>query len=197
MKITELLSEAESDTITLYHGGRGLEYGGHREIVPNAKGRWEHGPGLYLTTSYSRARSYAKGGRKVYKVVIRRGTNLRGSTISYQAVQQFTKQYIMARSRKSFIEDINTIMARYDLTDRVPSDVFVNLIINDNLLSSSKTPVLNKFLVDNGIDYSIVTNYGGSGETVVALFNRNLIVDVSPLGKETITDYNVSFPWNT
>lgn len=196
MKIIELLVESESDTIILYHGGRGLEYGGHREIVPNAKGRWEHGPGLYLTTSYSRAKNYAKGGRKVYKIVIKRGKNLRGSTIPYQEVQQFTKQYIAASKRKSFIEELNTIMARYNLTDKVPADVFVNLIINDDLLQSSKTPILNKFLVDNGIDYSIVTNYGGSGETVVALFNRNLIISASLLGKEEITDYDISFPWN-
>ena len=195
MKVAELLSETEHDTITLYHGGRGLEYGGHREIVPNAKGRWEHGPGLYLTTSYTRARDYAKGGRKVYKVVIKRGKNLRGSTIPYQEVQQFVKQYITASKRKSFIEELKIIMTRYHLTDKVPADVFVNLIINDNLMQSSKTPILNKFLVDNGIDYSIVTNYGGSGETVVALFNRELIISASPFGKEKITDYDISFPW--
>lgn len=194
MKINDILTENNSDTLTLYHGGRGLEFN-YMDIFPNAKGRWEHGPGLYLTTSYSRAYQYARGGRKIYKVVIKRGNNLRGATIPFDNVLNFVKSYIVTSKRRKFVDELTEIMLRYDLTDSVPADNFTNIIINDDLLPSSKTPALTQFLVDNGIDYSIVSSYGGANETVVVLFNRNLILSAKPVGKEKITDFDIEFPW--
>lgn len=194
MKISDLLLE-NTDTLTLYHGGRGLEYGGYREVVPNAKGRWEHGPGLYLTTSYQRAQSYAKGGRKVYKVTISKGNDIRRALLPLQAVKDFVNQHVVKSKRQSFMDDIERIINQRKLVDQFPATSFVTLLINDDAMNSSKTPILNNFLVDNGIDYSIVNNYGGSGETVVALFNRSLIKNAVAVGKEKITDYEVDFPW--
>lgn len=196
MKVSELLLENENDTITLYHGGRGLEYGGHKNVFPNSKGRWENGPGIYLTTSYMRARSYAKGGRKVYQITIKKGNDLGNSTIPYESVKFFVKQYVSASKRRPFMDDIDQVMNRRNIENDVPGEVFVNLLINDDALNSSRTPILNKFLVDNGIDYSIVSNYGGSGETVIALFNRDLITNVTQMKSDDVVDYNVEFPWN-
>lgn len=193
MKISEILTE-DTNTITLYHGGRGLEYGGYREVVANAKGRWEHGPGLYLTTSYERAMSYAKGGRKVYKVVIKQGNDIRSAMIPYQAVENFVKQYVVGAKRKSIMEDIKRTMSRMKI-DTVPATAFINLLINSDAMKSSYTPQLNDFLVDNNIDYAIVNSYGGADETVVALFNRDLIQSAIPVGKEKITDFDVKFSW--
>ena len=62
------------NTLTLWHGGRALEHD-YKKSLP-AKGLWEHGPGLYLTTSYLRAKQYAKGGGTTYSVTVEEGKDI-------------------------------------------------------------------------------------------------------------------------
>jgi len=196
MRISEIIIEdAESnDIISLWHGGRGLEHS-FSEIVPNAKGRWEHGPGLYLTTSYNRASSYAKGSRKVYKVSFRKGTDIRKVKIPIEDVLDFAKKYVVGRKREEFLDYIRSNMERMGSETEVDANVFLNLLVNDEAIASSKTPILVKFLVDHGIDYSIVRNYGGSGETVVVLFNRAKIVKVEVYSARKIdpNEFDIQF----
>ena len=84
-------------TLTLWHGGN-LEFG--KENISHKGGRWEHGPGLYLTTHYDTARKYAKGSRKLYRVVIKRGVNIRDVDIPMTAVKEFIDTYFVKARRK-------------------------------------------------------------------------------------------------
>ena len=51
-------------------------------------------------------------------------------------------------------------------------------MINFDAIMPSKTDKLNQFLVDKGVDYSVVTRFGGRDETVFVIFNNNLIKHV-------------------
>ena len=178
------LDEDESGTITLWHGGKGLEHS-HSEVASSKKGRWQHGPGLYLTNSYARAQEYARGGRKVYRVTINRGTDITKVELPYKDVLAFANQYVSASKRKQFLMSIQENMERMG-GDTVSANVFLNLIINWEAIQSSKTNILAQFLVQHGVDYAIDKFGGYENEQVVVLFNRNKIVSVVPVVPKTI-----------
>ena len=58
-----LLRESDGDTFPMYHGGN--KWFGQPEVRASKKGQYEGGIGLYFTTSYETARTYAKGGKVV------------------------------------------------------------------------------------------------------------------------------------
>lgn len=184
MLINEIITES-ANTITLWHGGKDLEHT-HREVTSSKKGRWQHGPGLYLTNSYNRAQEYAKGSRKVYRVTINRGTEISKVQIPYTDVLAFANQYIPTSKRKQFLMSIQENMERMG-TDSVGANVFLNLIINWESVPSSKTNIVAQFLVQHGVDYAISSFGGFANEKVVVLFNRSKIVSVVPVIPKTIT----------
>ena len=183
MRINEIITES-ANTITLWHGGKGLEHS-HSEVASSKKGRWQHGPGLYLTNSYARAQEYARGGRKVYRVTINRGTDITKVELPYKDVLAFANQYIPSSKRKQFLMSIHENMERMG-GDTVSANVFLNLIINWEAIQSSKTNILAQFLVQHGVDYAIDKFGGYENEQVVVLFNRNKIVSVVPVVPKTI-----------
>lgn len=191
MKINEIITES-TNTVTLWHGGKDLEHT-HSEVTSSKKGRWQHGPGLYLTNSYARAQEYAKGGRKVYRVTINRGTEISKVQIPYTDVLSFANQYIPTSKRKQFLMSIEDNMKRMG-GDTVSANVFLNLIINWEAVPSSKTNIIAQFLVNHGVDYAIDKFGGYENEQVVVLFNRSKIVKVEHAVPKTIggTDFKIN-----
>lgn len=175
MRIDEIITD---NTITLWHGGRGLEHS-FRDVTPSSRGRWEYGPGLYLTNRYERAAQYARGNRRIYKVTFERGNDIRGVSISISDVAHFAKKNISASKRGSFLQDISANAKRTG-NDTVSAIVFLNLMINGEYMPSSKTGIIAQFLVDHGVDYYIDSYGGFSGEKVVVIFNRSKITKVVP-----------------
>ena len=153
MKINEIITEDEGNVITLWHGGHGLESNYH-ELQKSSKGRWEHGPGLYLTNSYARAQKYAGGRRKVYKVTIRPGTDISKVSLDYSSIEHFARTTIIGKLRNQFLQDIKHHMERIN-SEHIPARVFLNLLINYDAVASAKTPEITRFLIDHGIDYAI------------------------------------------
>lgn len=184
MRAHEFIVE-NSDTITLWHGGKGLEHS-HGEVTSSKKGRWQHGPGLYLTNSYNRAQEYAKGSRKVYRVTINRGTEISKVQLTYNDVLEFANQHIPSSKRKQFLMSIQENMERMG-SDTVGANIFLNLIINWESVPSSKTNIVAQFLVNHGVDYAISSFGGFENEKIVVLFNRNKIVSVVPVVPKTIS----------
>ncbi len=177
--------ETES-TITLWHGGRDLESGYH-EVRSHGKGRWEHGPGLYLTTSYMTAAKYAKGGGKLYKVTVRKGTDISDVFITYDQAMEFVNKAVVGRKRKEMAEDLKTNMLRRK-ADRINAEVLVNLCLNTGAIPNSKTNLLRQFLIDHGVDYIWVKHYGGSDETVVVVVNPKVIAKVEAIPAKDVKD---------
>jgi len=188
MKISDLF-ETDGNTMTLWHGGRGLEFSYH-EMLPHKKGRWEHGPGLYLTTHYDTAAKYARGGGKVYSVTLKKGTEINQVDITLQEAIDFVKRYAIKRFQKNIIDDLEQVSYR-DIQNRIRIGAVVNLCLNYDALRPASTVSLRQFLVKHGADYEISPRFGGRDETIVILFNPALIQKVKPVKASEVetTDY--------
>lgn len=162
------------NTLTLWHGGRDLEYN-YRSFQSSRKGSWEHGPGIYLTTHYERASSYAKGGGKTYLVEFNEGNNIDNVKIPLNQIYEFVNLYVIKKKAKEVIDCIKDNSNRTSDGESIKASYFLNILINFDAISPSKTDKLNQFLVDSGADYSIVDNFGGRPETVFVIFNNQLI----------------------
>lgn len=178
MKISDLF-ENDGNTMTLWHGGRGLEFS-YNEMMPHKKGRLEHGPGLYLTTHYDTAFKYAKGGGKVYSVTIRKGTPIDNVVVTLREAMDFVKRYAIKKFQSSIISDLEHMSFR-NVQDRIKISAVVNLCLNYDALRPSSTVALRQFLIKNGADYEISPRFGGRDETIVILFNPELITSVKPI----------------
>ena len=180
--------------IELWHGGRELEYS-YQNFGGTKKGRWEYGPGLYLTTHYMRAKDYAKGGGSTYSVQIEEGNSLQSIKVDITDVNEFVSQYIIKNKQKRILESLYENLQRGNNSSQINLEVLVNLIINDEAILNTKTQILNSYLVEKGADYSIIKRYGGRDETALVLFNREKIKSVKKIKSELVltTDYEKEF----
>ena len=181
MLLSHLFEEETTDTMTLWHGGRGLDMS-YKEMRPHTKGNWEHGPGLYLTTHYETALDYAKGGNKIFQVTIKKGKDINGITIPLEDGIDFVKRYCIGRYRKQIIQDFNDNIAR---RGGLFLSSLVNLIFNYQAVSIANTVKLRQFIVDHGADYEIVS-YKGPVKIVV-LFNPELIKSVKAVKSKDVS----------
>jgi GNAT superfamily N-acetyltransferase len=165
----------------LYHGGNLDEY---NDVIAQKSGRYEYGAGLYLTTHQDTARKYAKGSRRLYKITITEGVDINDATISTDNINAFIKKYVISSKRK----EISERLEKWNDNGKVKAYIFNNVILNEKGISPSNTKYLRIFLVENGIDYEIVDNPFGWGETMVVLYNMAKIVDVEKLDKSKYAD---------
>lgn len=84
---------------------------------------------------------------------------------------------------------------KFEKNGTVAAKIVNNLCISGYGVNTGVSPEsLRQFLVESGVDYAIVRNFGGSGETVVVVMNPDVIISarhVKP--KEKITDFDVDF----
>lgn len=172
-------------TLTLWHGGRDLEYNYHT-FQSSRKGKWEHGPGIYLTTHYERASSYAKGGGKTYLVEFSEGKHIEDIKLSLADVYEFVNTYTIKKKSKEVIDCIKNNAQRTSSDDTIRASYFLNIMINFDAVSPSKTNYLNQFLVEHGVDYGTVNNFGGRPETVFIIFNNKIIQKVKSVASKDV-----------
>jgi hypothetical protein len=80
--------------------------------------------------------------------------------------------------------------------DKVDADVFLNIMINEQAIKSTGTGQLRKFLVDNGVDYSIQDNAFGWHERMVVLFNmKNLVSKTAVKPSDDIEIFDLPTQW--
>jgi hypothetical protein len=193
IKRSDLKRIISESVLTLWHGGN-LELG--LENIAHKGSRWEHGPGLYLTTHYDTARKYSKGSRKLYRIVIKKGTNIRDVDIPMSEALSFIDGYVIKSKRK---EILSRIEARSQ-NGAINADTFLNIIINENAIKNTDTDKLRIFLVKQGIDYSIVDSAFGWGERMIVLFNMRNIVNktiIKPKDKIETFDLPTDFTETT
>ena len=182
--------------LTLWHGGRNLDTN-YKEIQASANGRWEHGPGLYLTNQFDTAVKYAKGGGKVFKVELDfdPSKSIGRTQVELADAIVFVKSHAKKSTSKDVISSLESNSERSKTPGKVGIEILVNLLLNDNALTSAKTKNLAEFLVDSGIQYG-VTRYGGRDEVVVIVYDRNIIKKVSPVNPKDIdtADWEIEVP---
>lgn len=134
----------------MWHGGT-LPMFPDKVIPKGVKGRYEHGPGIYFTSSYGTAYKYGRGSRYVTKVTIDNNlTFLEDSKLELSEVLAFVEgQHGMIR-KAHVLADLH----RYDGQAEISACILVNLCVNHETLSGKYAPALAKFLVDKGIHAS-------------------------------------------
>jgi len=169
MRFLTKLEAAQGSHLVLWHGGNldALE-----DNVSHKKGRWEAGPGLYLTTHYDTAKKYAKGSRKLYQVTIRKGTDIKDVLVPTEEAKDFINSFVIKKKRADILGRVD----KHSRDGKLSADIFNNVMINEDALNSSNTNELRKFLVEKGGDYSVQDGMFGWRERVVVVFNTNVIV---------------------
>lgn len=182
-----------SSVNTFYHGGKDLEYNWRDMTSNSGKGRFEYGPGLYLTTSYERARSYAKGGKKVYlvKVDMNPSENSHNVNVKDEDVKEFLRLNVGKAKGAVILKDLE----KWTKEGMLPIDIMVNLLINDEAIVAKNTSALRKFMASNGAKYTVVKNFGGSGETVLVVIDPSIIKSVKTTQSKDVStdDYSLKF----
>lgn len=173
------------NTMNFWHGGNLDEY---NDIISQRSGRYEYGAGLYLTSNYDIARKYAKGSRKLYIITVEKGNDISNAYIPTENIYEFVDKYVINSKKK----DIKSRLDKHIKDDRIPADIFNNIILNEKAIKSTNTKDLRQFLIKNNIDYEMVDNAYGYGEKMLVLYNMKKIVNtirVKPTDEIEIFDF--------
>ena len=172
----------EPGTITMWHGGNLDDY---EDSVTHRSGRTVYGAGLYLINRYDVAAGYAKGSRKLYQVVVRKGNEVSDVKLDWNSCMDLLKTYgIKSRLREH--------LQRFDShieNGKISADIFNNIILNEELISPKNLQYLRSFLVSAGADYEMTTY---KGYPMLVLFNMKKIVSVTRvMPKDEIVEFDL------
>lgn len=185
---TWLISENQENLIKLYHGGSLWESGGPT-VFPSKKGKHEHGIGIYLTTKYETARKYAKGGKVVLAVYVDPNfVKIDQVKLPAADIISFVKSVPKMKNKN----EIENYILNYESRTNgpVPLSVLNNLVVNFEAGSGYAGLLVNKFLVQNGVDVEI-TKF--SGEDWLIVFDTSIIKKWEKVNPSTlnIKDYEL------
>ena len=164
--------------IIMFHGAH--RWSGPPQLQPASMKNMEHGPGLYLTSDESTARSYAKGGGVVLRFEIDpKIRKLDDARISALTMIDFVRSTPRIKHRKEVVADLLAADARAAAhgRDEVAAATLVNLLHYYKSLTGPVGPAVAHFYVLHGIDADVIRPSSGKpGETWMTLFNLDAIV---------------------
>ena len=162
---------------TLYHGAQKFE--GPPRIVEQKKGHAEHGPGIYLTTSWDTAKKYAKGGGSIYAFTLPDKLNWADDvTLDLEKTVNFVNKIPRLPERLSIIERLTAVHAR---RHNLSADVLINLFVNAEASAGKTGLALSQFLIDQGVDAVHVRQ---NGEDWVVVINPDCVLSVEKLNSK-------------
>jgi GNAT superfamily N-acetyltransferase len=166
--------------LVLYHGSQRWE--GPPQIVAHRKGHAEHGPGIYLTTSWSRARLYAMGGGAVYRMELDPALGwLEEARLPLPATTVWIRGLSRLRDREDILHTLERGAARAG--GPFPASLLVNAFVKADVASGQHGPALAAFLSRRGIDASLKHK---EGEDWVVLFNPAKVQKVERLSPKQV-----------
>lgn len=164
----------DQNVMSFWHGGDLTD----TSMRPQKKGRFEYGAGLYLITKYDTAAKYAKGSRKLYLVNVHKGNELSKVSLDITNAKEFINTYVKTGKRKQILQYLDQNIERMGGT--LHANVFNNLILNSEGISPAHTTALSSFLVNNGVDYDLISSPFGWGDaTMMVLFNTDKIQNIT------------------
>jgi len=147
---------------------------GRPEIRESRKGRVEHGPGIYFTTSWQTARKYGKGSRTVLRVEIDPDfVWLEDAVTSMETLVGWVESRRGLRHKREIVDDLIERAGRGLEPGYARVSALVNLMVNYEAITGAHGPALARFLVDLGIGASHVRQ---SNEDWVVLFDPRRVI---------------------
>jgi hypothetical protein len=189
MRYSEIVEDApETAGIQMWHGGR---WDGPPTIQTPRKGRYEAGPGIYLTTHYATARQYAKGGGKTMLVTLNPGFKLAQDVLipMNDAIQFLTSTRMTQRNK--IVADVKANAARRNAA-MIVSTVLINLFVNYQAGSGEAGLALARFLVSHGVDAELERK--SNNENWLVVINPAIIKSVKPMAAKDIPLSMYNFP---
>lgn len=169
---------------TLYHGGSRSLNRSSLDGIKNRHGRWEHGPGLYLTNSYELARKYGTVHR--ITVELEPGREAGGVRLDLSDTIGLIKSYAVVAKRRGLIDDVR----RAAENGRLTASLLINLAVNDEAFRGTGLDRLRDFLVSSGAYYSNSDmNSTTKRADVVVVFNPSIIKKVEKTSTVGVSDY--------
>lgn len=163
------------DSRNFWHGGNLDDYQ-YNNSISQKSGRYEFGAGLYITTHYETAVKYSKGNRRLYIITVKNGMDIQDVFLPLSKVKEFINDYVIGKMKKHLWEMLEH--SRLIENDKIPASIFNNIVHNENATTSKNTKYLRSFLVENGIDYEMVSNAFGWNEDMMVLYNMDKIINV-------------------
>lgn len=155
----------------MWHGGR--RWQGSPELQAPKAGRYECGPGIYLTNRYMRAVEYAQGGGVTTLVTLRDGLRwLEKSELPLATLKDYVRSARGFRKREAVFEDLDRSAERLK-REILPVSYLVNLCIYYEVLSGGQGLRLAQWLSEQGIDASL--HSVNANEQWVIVFNPSAI----------------------
>jgi len=157
--------------VKFYHGGSSL-FNNEPKIMNTKKGRYEYGPGIYLTTSYDTARKYATGNKVVHLVGIYANKIVLPIDIKIDlgdSIQLISKKISMSpKIREKMISDLKRSFERGHLT----TNTVISLLVNNEALRGSAGTKVAEWLSEQGVtaDFNRMSN-----EEWLVVFNPSII----------------------
>ncbi|WP_434715924.1 hypothetical protein [Paraburkholderia sp. A3RO-2L] len=158
--------------IEFWHGGR--RWVDRPTVQPPKQGRYECGPGIYLTNQYERARhKYAKGNGVTTLVGLKDDISwLERKHLPLQDMQDYVRQTPRFRQRELILHELSYSAERLG-RDLIPLSYLVNLCVNNDVLSGTQGVALAAWLAEQGVDASLHTV--NAVEQWVIVFNPAVI----------------------
>lgn len=168
--------------IVMYHGARA--WSGPPSVQRGRAKRTEHGPGIYLTTSYATARKYSKGGGVVMRVLLSPDlTWAEDATIPIADAIAFVRNQRGMRKKNEIIADLQRNSAKHLGSDTIGASVLSNLAVNYDALVGDAAPAMAQFFARCGIDAGLNETWGdGKDEDWIVLFNPSKILSHDVVG---------------
>ncbi len=172
----------------LYHGGQ--SWSGPAEIRKHRKGHAEHGPGIYLTTSWNTAKKYSKGGGSVYRLEVSPPRLWSDeASIPTRDIDKFVLG-IFGRGKKYklFMDGVNRVASRTG--ESIPATSFIAIGVNNDVNIGAPGVAMAKFLSELGIGASRVSM---GSEDYVVVHDPSLVVSVNRVVPKEVGSEGFSF----
>jgi hypothetical protein len=184
------MEEAQPAGIRMWHGSK--QWGGPPEVRGPRKGRYEVGPGIYLTTSYMRARGYSKGGGSTVLVTIRPNINFAHKVkIPLTEALEFLKSMPRLKKRKEIAQDVQ-MNAERSGRDWVSAEVIINLFVNYEAGAGDAGVILARWLVSKGVDATLHNET--RNEDWVVVINPSIIMSHKKVDAKDVKQEDYDFP---
>lgn len=174
-----------TDTVQFWHGGR---WDGSPEVQAPKKGRYEAGPGIYLTTRYSTARKYAKGGGSTILVDVASNLTFADKTeVPIEKAVAFIQNVRRMKAKKAIIDDLRSNHTRIGT---LKAQVLINLVVNYEAGSGDAGLEVAAFVRSLGVDASLEmqSREGGHHEQWLVVYNPKIIRSYRKVIPNDVTD---------